>query len=100
MIGRCVDFVISRLFTNTFSCVSVRFSPRLELDVAVVCPAPEASLLPCHDSRRLACRVISRPHHRCRSLPHPGSRVHVLLVLLGDLLHHRLSSTSASVGSR
>ena len=36
VIGRFGDFVISRLFTNTFSYVSVRFSPRLELDVAVV----------------------------------------------------------------
>ena len=36
MIGRFGDFVISRHFTNTFSGVSVRFSPRLELDVAVV----------------------------------------------------------------
>ena len=34
--GRFGDFVISRLFTNTFSCVSVRFSRRLKLDVAVV----------------------------------------------------------------
>ena len=34
MVGRFGDLAINRLFTNTFSCVSVRFSPRLELDVA------------------------------------------------------------------
>ena len=75
MIGRFGDLAISRLFTNTFSCVSVRFSPRLELDVAVVSGSG-----PCHDPHRLACWVILRPHHRSRSLLHPGSRVHVLLV--------------------
>ena len=31
--GRFGDFTVSRFFTNTFSCVSVRFSPRLVLDV-------------------------------------------------------------------
>ena len=36
VIGRFGDFGINRLFTNTFSCVSVRFSPQLELDVAAV----------------------------------------------------------------
>ena len=36
VISRFGDFAINRLFTNTFSCVSVRFSPRLELDVAAV----------------------------------------------------------------
>ena len=36
MRGRFGDFAINRLFTNTFSCVSMRFSPRLELDVDTV----------------------------------------------------------------
>ena len=36
VIGRFGDFAINRRFTNTFSCVSVRFSLRLELDITAV----------------------------------------------------------------
>ena len=99
MIGR---FVISSsaVFSRTHSLVFLCASLFGLSSTSQLCRAPEASPPPCHDPRRLACSVIPRPHHRCRSLSHPGSRVHVLLVLLGDLLHHRLSSTSASVGSR
>ena len=63
MIGRFGDLAINRLFTNTFSCVSVRFSPRLELDVATVSGSGSVSP-PFHDPRRLACRVFLRSHHR------------------------------------
>ena len=89
MIGRFGDFVI-----NVLLCFCAL--PRLELDVAAVSGSGSVSF---HDSRRLACRVILRPH-RSRSLLRLDTRVRVLLALLGDLLHHRLSSTSASVGSR
>ena len=36
VIGRFGDFAINRLFTNTFSYVSVGFSPLLELDITAV----------------------------------------------------------------
>ena len=53
VVGRFGDFVNSRLLTNTFSCVFVRFCPRLELDVAVVSGSGSFSP-PCLDPRRLA----------------------------------------------
>ena len=85
MIGRFGDFTINCLFTNTFSCVSVR----------TVSGSGGVSL-PFHDPRRLACQVFLCAHHRSRSLLRSDSIVHVLLVSLQDLL----SLTSASVGSR
>ena len=46
------------------------------------------------------CQVFLRTHHCSLSLLRSDSLVHVLLVPLWDLLHHLLSSTTASVGSR
>ena len=99
VIGRFGDFAINRLFTNTFSCVSVRFSPRLELDVVAVSGSGSVSpSLSWSSSSGLS--VFLRPHHHSRSLLRYDSHVHALLVPLWDLLHHLLSSTSASVRSR
>ena len=89
MTGRFGDFAINRLFTNTFSCVSVRFLSSTSL----LCLALEASPPPFHDPCRLACRVFLRSHHRSRSFLRSDSLVHVLLVPLWDLMHHlRFSS--------
>ena len=45
VIGRFGDFIITRFFVNTFSCVSGRFSPRPELIVVVV--SGSVSISPC-----------------------------------------------------
>ena len=80
VIGRFGDFAINRLFRNTFSCLSVRFSPRLELDVAAVSGSGSVSP-PFHDPRRLASRVFLRSHHRSRSLLRSDtSRIHYSII--------------------
>ena len=99
VIGRFGDLAINRLFTNTFSCVSVRFSPRLELDVAAVSGSGRRLL---HHFMILVVWLVgyfSAVIIVSRSLLRLNSLVHVLLVPLWDLMHHLLSSTSASVGS-
>ena len=68
--------VFSRTHSLVFLCASLLGSS----STSQLCRDPEASLPPCHDPHRLACWVILRPHNRSRSLLHPGSRVHVLLV--------------------
>ena len=88
--------VFSRTRFLVFLCVSL-----LGLSsTSLLCLALEAFPTPFHDPRRLACRVFLRSHHR--SLVCFFVRilfVYVLLVPLWDLLHHLLSSTSASVES-
>ena len=88
--------VFSRTRFLVFLCVSL-----LGLSsTSLLCLALEASPPPFHDPRRRACRVFHRSHHRSRSLLRSDFLIHVLLAPLWDLMHHLLSSTSASVGSR
>ena len=93
--GRFGDFISTRFFTDTFSCVSVRFSPLLELDT-LGCHFCVRRLLPASPRRPLVLLWVPPPHL-------PSSHLLVLLVLQEDEREVRLqegcprSSTSASV---
>ena len=102
--GRFGDFTVSRFFTNTFSCVSVRFSPRLVLDVpgVVVVVSGSGSISPCMSwssssglsgrfSSLLSSSFFSSFSLSCSCTSGTGGRTQ---------LSHLLLSTLASVESR